>query len=121
MSHLLGLAPGGTPWSCAATDVSGPFTAYPILGYCQVPGCALLVEKSIYSGEYQRLCAVLRRLRREAGLTQVQVAERLGVPQSFVSKYESGERRLDIVELRHIVAVLGSTAADVLMELEGNR
>jgi DNA-binding XRE family transcriptional regulator len=52
------------------------------------------VEKSIYSAEYQRLCSLLRELRHEACLTQVQVAARLGVPQSFVSKYESGERRL---------------------------
>jgi transcriptional regulator with XRE-family HTH domain len=53
------------------------------------------VEKSIYSAEYQRLCAVLRELRQEAGLTQVQVAAELGVTQSFVSKYESGARRLE--------------------------
>jgi transcriptional regulator with XRE-family HTH domain len=64
------------------------------------------VEKSIYSVEYQRLCALLRQLRQEAGLTQVQVAERLEVPQSFVSKYESGERRLDVVELHHVAEAI---------------
>lgn len=65
------------------------------------------MEKSIYSAEYQQVCDLLRQLRREAGLTQVEVAEALGVPQSFVSRYESGQRRLDIVELRHVANVLG--------------
>jgi transcriptional regulator with XRE-family HTH domain len=76
------------------------------------------VEKSIYSEEYQRLCAVLRSLRHQAGLTQVQVAATLGVPQSFVSKYESGERRLDVVELGHVAQALGVTVRDVLGQLD---
>ena len=41
---------------------------------------------------------MLRDLRQEKGLTQTQLAERLGLPQSYVSKYETGERRLDFVE-----------------------
>ena len=76
------------------------------------------MEKSIYSAEYQRLCAVLRELRREAGLTQVQLATSLDVPQSFVSKYESGERRLDVIELRHVAQVLGVSLQMVLERLE---
>jgi len=76
------------------------------------------VEKSIYSAEYQRLCSLLRELRHEAGLTQVQVAEQLEVPQSFVSKYESGERRLDVVELGHVAGALGVTVREVLEQLE---
>jgi transcriptional regulator with XRE-family HTH domain len=75
------------------------------------------VEKSIYSAEYQQLCTLLRQLRREAGLTQVQVAERLDVPQSFVSKYEAGERRLDVVELRHVAQALGLTLEAVVQRL----
>ena len=67
------------------------------------------MEKSIYSAEYQQLCALLRQLRHDAGLTQVEVARRLEVPQSFVSKYESGERRLDVIELKYILEALGST------------
>ena len=82
------------------------------------PASALLrVEKSIYSAEYQRLCALLRDLRQEAGLTQVQVAAKLDVPQSFVSKYESGERRLDVIELGQVARVLGTTVRDVLERL----
>jgi len=44
----------------------------------------------------------LKQARREAGLTQVEVADRLKRPQSFVSKMESGERRVDVVELSDI-------------------
>ncbi|MCV7251622.1 helix-turn-helix transcriptional regulator [Mycobacterium hackensackense] len=75
------------------------------------------MEKSIYSEEYQQLCALLRDLRREAGLTQVEVAARLGVPQSFVSKYESGERRLDVIELRNVANSLETTLVDVIAKL----
>lgn len=49
--------------------------------------------------EYRRFLTRLRAAREGAGLTQVEVAKRLGVPQSFVSKCESGERRVDVVEL----------------------
>ncbi|TVT02319.1 helix-turn-helix transcriptional regulator [Amycolatopsis bartoniae] len=77
------------------------------------------MEKSIYSAEYQQVCELLRQLRHEAGLTQVQVAEALGVPQSFVSKYESGQRRLDVVELRHVVDVLNTTLINFMESLEG--
>jgi transcriptional regulator with XRE-family HTH domain len=49
--------------------------------------------------EYQRFLARLRSARERAGLTQVEVARRLRVPQSFVSKSETGERRVDVVEL----------------------
>ena len=65
------------------------------------------MDKAIYSAEQERLCALLRSYREQAGLRQVQVAEALDVPQSFVSKYESGERRLDLIELRQVCTVLG--------------
>jgi transcriptional regulator with XRE-family HTH domain len=76
------------------------------------------VEKSIYSAQYQQLCTLLRELRREAGLTQVDVAKRLDVPQSFVSKYESGERRLDVIELRHVAAAIGTTLDAIVERLD---
>ncbi|MFD2419961.1 helix-turn-helix domain-containing protein [Amycolatopsis pigmentata] len=76
------------------------------------------MEKSIYSAEYQQLCRVLRELRHEAGLTQAQVAERLDVPQSFVSKYESGERRLDVIELRHVARALEASFGTLLSRLD---
>lgn len=51
-----------------------------------------------------RLQRLLREIRVEAGLKQADVAERLGNDQSFVSRYERGERRLDLVELEAICA-----------------
>ena len=64
------------------------------------------MAKSIYSAGQQRLQHLLRQVRSEAGLTQTDLAARLGKPQSFVSKYESGERRLDLVELEEICRVI---------------
>jgi transcriptional regulator with XRE-family HTH domain len=52
------------------------------------------------------LLSMLRDLRKDAGLTQVALAESLRVPQSFVSKYESGERRLDLLELQLVCRAL---------------
>jgi transcriptional regulator with XRE-family HTH domain len=75
------------------------------------------VEKSIYSAEYQQLCTLLRQLRQEAGFTQVDVAKRLDVAQSFISKYESGERRLDVIELRHVAEAIGTTLEAVVSRL----
>ncbi|AWG66416.1 helix-turn-helix domain-containing protein [Mycobacteroides abscessus] len=76
------------------------------------------MDKSIVSAEYQRLCALLRQTREQAGLTQVQIAEQLGVPQSFVSKYESGERRLDVIELAHVAEAMGTTLSAVVQAWE---
>lgn len=88
------------------------------MGYLQPLRCAYPVDKSIYSGEYQRLCGLLRAMRLEAELTQVEVAARLDVPQSFVSKYESAERRLDVIELKHVAVALGTTLAAVVERFE---
>jgi transcriptional regulator with XRE-family HTH domain len=69
---------------------------------------------AIYSDEHRQLVALLRELRREAGLTQVEVAERLGRPQSYVSKYEQGQRRVDLVDLRAVCNVLGVDLVEVV-------
>ncbi len=61
--------------------------------------------RSVHSARYKAFLAQLRRARLEAGLTQAQVAKALGRPQSFVSKCESGERRLDVVELEEFARV----------------
>ncbi|MBH0777956.1 helix-turn-helix transcriptional regulator [Nocardia sp. NEAU-351] len=75
------------------------------------------MAKSLYSAEHLRFCAVLRRLRVESGLTQLDLAERLRKPQSFVSRYETGERRLDVAEARSVAAALGVRLQDVVAEL----
>ncbi|WP_312856668.1 helix-turn-helix domain-containing protein [Phytoactinopolyspora halotolerans] len=64
--------------------------------------------------EYERLRTVLRELRREAGLNQTELAERLRVRQEWVSRYEVGERRLDVIELVDVANALGVTLDDIL-------
>jgi len=51
---------------------------------------------------------LLRQLRLDAGLTQVDLADRLGQTQSYVSKYESGEQRLDLIEIEAICKAVGT-------------
>lgn len=76
------------------------------------------MEKSIYSREYQAVVQLLRETREKAGITQVELAEMLGQSQSFVSKSERGDRRLDIIQLRTVCAALGLTLADFVNQLE---
>ena len=66
------------------------------------------VEKSIYTREYAVLLKTLRQVRRGVRVTQVELARRLGQSQSFVSKCERGERRLDLAQLRTICLALGT-------------
>lgn len=65
------------------------------------------MEKTIYSREYSLFLEQLRSAREERGITQTEMAQMLGQTQSFVSKVERGERRLDIVELREFCRALG--------------
>jgi transcriptional regulator with XRE-family HTH domain len=76
------------------------------------------VERSIDTETHRRLCATLRWLRARAGCTQSVLAERLGERQSFVSEYERGQRRLDVVELRAIAVALGRPAKAVVAQLD---
>lgn len=62
---------------------------------------------SIYSSEYKAFFMRLRQLRLAKRMTQVQVAKTLGKPQSFVSKIERGERRLDPLELKALARLYG--------------
>jgi transcriptional regulator with XRE-family HTH domain len=65
------------------------------------------------------LAHLLRDLRMEAKLTQTDVAAALGKPQSYVSKYESGERRLDLVELADLCLVLRVSLPQLVARFEG--
>jgi transcriptional regulator with XRE-family HTH domain len=65
------------------------------------------VKKNIRLNQQKKLLVLLRGVRLEAGLTQSELASRLGTDQTFISKYESGERRLDILELREVCQVIG--------------
>jgi transcriptional regulator with XRE-family HTH domain len=69
------------------------------------------MDKSIASQDYRVFLRELRAARKRSGLTQVELAAKIGETQSFVSKCERGERRLDIVEVRAICRAFGSTLA----------
>jgi transcriptional regulator with XRE-family HTH domain len=76
------------------------------------------MPKSLFSREYGRFCAALVAERRAAGLTQADLAGRLRKPQSYVSKYENGERRLDVIEFLHIAAAVGFDAGTFIRKLQ---
>jgi transcriptional regulator with XRE-family HTH domain len=76
-----------------------------------------MARKSSFSTEYRHFCRLFRLARENGGLTQEEVAKRLKRPQSYVSKYESGERRLDLIEFLRVAKVLGVAPADVLKKL----
>ena len=62
--------------------------------------------RSVFSPTYQRFRTLLVQERKRSGLTQAALATRLRRPQSFVSKYEQGERRVDVVEFLEIAEAL---------------
>ncbi len=62
--------------------------------------------------------SLLKETRVCSGYTQATLAKKLRQPQSFISKYESGERRLDVLELRKICSVLGVKLPDFIKQLE---
>jgi len=75
------------------------------------------VARTTFSGRYKRFCQLLADARQQQGLTQVQLAQKLRKPQSFVSKYETGERRLDVVEFMDIAKAIGISHIELLDKL----
>jgi transcriptional regulator with XRE-family HTH domain len=76
------------------------------------------MEKSIYTREYGELLRLLRETRESAKVTQIEFAKSLGQSQSFVSKAERGERRVDVIQLRTFCQALGANFIAFLTELE---
>lgn len=76
------------------------------------------MTKSVFTDRYERLRLLLIDARKSTRLTQTDVADKLHKPQSFVSKYERGERRLDVVEFLDVARVLGLSPCEILRELE---
>lgn len=60
------------------------------------------MPKTIHTNEYQKITERLKQARLDVGLTQDEVATKLKKPQSYVSKVEAGEQRLDVIELKNI-------------------
>lgn len=75
------------------------------------------MPSSLNSPAYVRLRGLLIEAREGAGLTQAEVARRLGRVQSFVSKYEQGERRLDVVDFLAVCECLGVNPVDLIGEM----
>lgn len=76
------------------------------------------LTKSLHRPEYRAFCDLLIRARQKAGLTQHAVARRLKRPQSFVAKYEGGERRIDVLEFIEIAKALGTDPTPILRALQ---
>jgi transcriptional regulator with XRE-family HTH domain len=77
-----------------------------------------MARSSIKVRRRRVLLALLRQARRETGLRQTDVAAKLRKPQSFVSNYESGERRLDLLELQSLCEVLGVNLVDFVKRFQ---
>ncbi|MND45339.1 helix-turn-helix protein [compost metagenome] len=74
------------------------------------------MPSSIFTQRHQEFIAFIASVRKAADVTQAELAERLGKPQSFVSKVERGERRLDVIEFCQVAEALGKDPAKLLME-----
>jgi len=72
------------------------------------------MRKSRFSKQYESVLRTLRQVRKDTGLTQTDVARRFHAHASFVSKCESGERRIDVVELAEFCKVYRISLADFL-------
>jgi transcriptional regulator with XRE-family HTH domain len=76
------------------------------------------MPKSLRTPRQQLLLSLLIAARKAKDMTQADVAAALGRPQSFVAKYETGERRLDVIEFVDIAAALGVSTVDLLSKIE---
>ena len=75
------------------------------------------MTKSVFTSRYHRLRELLIQSRKDADLSQSQLARSLKKPQSYVSKYERGERRLDVIEFLDIAASIGADPVELVRSL----
>lgn len=88
--------------------------------FCVQAGVRCIIggmKKSIYSPEYAEVLKTLVALRREAGMTQRQLAKKLKREQSFVWRIEKGERRLDVVEFHWVCKAMGFSSEEIYCRL----
>lgn len=78
------------------------------------------MPKSLFSQKYNYFRELLIAARKKTGLTQAQLASKLSRPQSFVSKFERGERRLDLVEFLDVAHALNVDPAKFVHALDGH-
>ena len=75
------------------------------------------MKKALYERRYAAFAELLKEERKSVGLTQAALAKKLRRPQSYVSKYERGDRRLDVIEFIEIARVIGFDPHDFLRRL----
>ena len=75
------------------------------------------LNKSVHSEGQTAFCELMIGARKNARLTQHELAKRLHKPQSFIAKYEGGERRIDVVEFVTICQAIGADPAKILKRL----
>ncbi|MBD5398977.1 helix-turn-helix transcriptional regulator [bacterium] len=75
------------------------------------------MTKSIFTNNYQLLLKLLVETRKKAGITQQELAKKLGKNQSYISKYENSERRLDMIEVIAIVKAMGANPSDLMQNI----
>lgn len=75
------------------------------------------MKKTIHSKESAKLSVALREAREKAGMTQQQLAHALDKPQSFIAKYELGERRLDVIEFLKIAKIIKANPIKIIQSL----
>ena len=75
------------------------------------------MKKALYERSYTAFTELLKEERKQAGLTQAELAKKLRRPQSYVSKYERGDRRLDVIEFLEIARVIKFDPQEFLARL----
>ena len=75
------------------------------------------MRKSVHSEDLKAFCRVMAEARDKADLTQQELADELSKPQSFVAKYEGGERRIDVIEFITIARAMGADPIRLLKAL----
>jgi ribosome-binding protein aMBF1 (putative translation factor) len=92
-----------------------PFWDNPILGLLKEPNRhSAVLMKSIHTERYSTLLRALIACRKEKGLSQTELAQRVGRPQSYISKVENAERRLDVIEFLEICEAIGVEGGEVM-------
>ena len=81
----------------------------------------IAVARSVFTKKYDQFRQLLIQARKAAGMTQAELAQKLSRPQSFVSKFERGERRLDVIEFLDIAGALGFDPAPFLRKVSKSK
>lgn len=77
------------------------------------------MSRSVFAGDYAAVVATIVDARHKTGMTQVELAARLSKPQSFISKIERGERRIDVLEFCAVARAMGVSPAALIDAIEG--